>query len=62
MVQIVEIFRMLFEFYTYDNKNIVRSYSQIAEDIIYGLTSFLLFETTDPEKKEIMEQLKCVNQ
>ena len=62
MVQIVEIFRMLFEFYTYDNKNIARSYSQIAEDIIYGLTSFLLFETIDPEKKEIMEQLKCVNQ
>ena len=57
MIQIVDIFRMLFEFYTFERKQIERSYEQIARDLLYGFTEKSLFVDSDEVKLEIVGKL-----
>lgn len=58
MIQIVDIFRMLFEFYTYERKNIKRTYENIASDLRFRFTLKSLFIDDDPANLEIMNKLK----
>ena len=57
MIQIVDIFRMLFEFYTFERKQIERSYEQIARDLLYWFTEKSLLVDSDEVKLEIVGKL-----
>ena len=60
MIQIVDIFRMLFEFYTYEQKGVKRSYVNIAGDLLHGFTVKSIFLDSDEAKLEIVGKLILV--
>ncbi len=59
MMQIADIFRMLFEFVTFTANNIKRTFEQIADDLYRAFAEKKLFSADDDTYRIILERLIC---